>query len=290
MPSCHALRKEPHLGLAEAIDGLHRVAHEEERAARRPDSHPEVSFSQQLQLRVRRVLEFVHEDVADAVVEREQQVGGPSSVSSAREAPCAISAKSALAWAAKTRCSCASARRHQVEDRRERVPLPCAVAARRQALHLAERGAQRSSSLRRAARPAAPFPPSLVRYLRVRDPGVDVVGAAAHASRATAHGARRPMALRAARERVLHRGWRVAALERANPVVALREQRGQQALGLGAVVVEDARGASRWRRPSPPRDPRGRRGGCGRRARRSRGRPRPPRAARRSARAPASGA
>src|SRR4029078_6709549 len=72
------------LGLAEAIDRLHRVADEEERApvARLPSGGQPL---EQVPLRERRVLELVDEDVADAVVEREYEVRGPVGVSQAAQ-------------------------------------------------------------------------------------------------------------------------------------------------------------------------------------------------------------
>src|SRR5207237_3999750 len=68
------LKEERDLRLAEPVDRLHRVADEEERAA--------VALlpaggeaAQELVLRPGGVLVFVDQDVADAGVEREQQVG-----------------------------------------------------------------------------------------------------------------------------------------------------------------------------------------------------------------------
>src|SRR5438445_13379504 len=67
------MQEERDLGLAEAVDRLHRVADDEERApvALVPSGGEPL---EQLPLRDRGVLELVDQDVADAVVEREEQV------------------------------------------------------------------------------------------------------------------------------------------------------------------------------------------------------------------------
>ena len=44
-----------------------------------PGSQPAVSFSQQLKLRVRGILKFVHQDVLDAMPESESEIQGESS-------------------------------------------------------------------------------------------------------------------------------------------------------------------------------------------------------------------
>jgi hypothetical protein len=68
------IQKQRDLGLAEAVDRLHRVADEEERAAvlRLPARSEK---GQQFPLRHRGVLELVDQDVLDARVEGEQEVG-----------------------------------------------------------------------------------------------------------------------------------------------------------------------------------------------------------------------
>ncbi len=67
------LQEEANLGFAEAIDRLHRVAHEEERpaVARFPAGS---ELAQQIPLRERGVLELVDEDVANSVVEGEEEI------------------------------------------------------------------------------------------------------------------------------------------------------------------------------------------------------------------------
>ncbi len=68
-------QKQRHLGLAETVDGLHRVAHDEERAA--VALFPaRGELREQLVLRHGGVLELVDEDVVDAVVEREHEIRG----------------------------------------------------------------------------------------------------------------------------------------------------------------------------------------------------------------------
>ncbi len=68
------LQEQRDVGLPERIDRLHRVADAEQRApvALLPAGEQQL---QQLFLRRRRVLVFVHEQVADAVVERERKLG-----------------------------------------------------------------------------------------------------------------------------------------------------------------------------------------------------------------------
>src|SRR5205823_7195265 len=69
------LQEESDLRLAEAVDRLHRVADEEERAAVALLPAGGEAF-EQFPLRVGGVLELIHQDVADLRVEREQEIGG----------------------------------------------------------------------------------------------------------------------------------------------------------------------------------------------------------------------
>src|SRR5438067_10072598 len=68
------LEEERDVRLAESVDGLHRVADEEQRAAVARFPPGGQSF-QELELRIRGVLELVYQYVADAGVEREQEIG-----------------------------------------------------------------------------------------------------------------------------------------------------------------------------------------------------------------------
>src|SRR5208337_303276 len=62
-----------HLGVAEAVDRLHRVADEEQRPAIAARPAGGQAFDQ-LDLRARGVLKLVHEQMLDTRIEREQEV------------------------------------------------------------------------------------------------------------------------------------------------------------------------------------------------------------------------
>ena len=74
MPSWRA-QIQTDLGLAEAVDGLHRVADHEQRApvARLPAGS---ELGQQFMLAHRGILEFIDQQVANAVIEMQGQIGG----------------------------------------------------------------------------------------------------------------------------------------------------------------------------------------------------------------------
>ena len=69
------LDEQADLGLAEAVDGLHGIAHGEEAVAV-AGLPAGGEAAQQVELGARGVLEFVHQDVAQAVVQGQGQVGG----------------------------------------------------------------------------------------------------------------------------------------------------------------------------------------------------------------------
>ena len=70
---CHA-QKQADLGFAEAINGLHRVANAKQRTP--VVSHPALGqAAQQLDLRRTGILEFVHQQMLDAVIQLQRQLG-----------------------------------------------------------------------------------------------------------------------------------------------------------------------------------------------------------------------
>ena len=109
-PSCRRPGAEElaDLGLAEAVDRLHRVADREQRppVAGRPAGG---ELLDQLVLGERRVLELVDQHVPHAIIERERDIGRRVVLPSARSAACATSTKSTRPSAAKTSRSVAIA-------------------------------------------------------------------------------------------------------------------------------------------------------------------------------------
>ncbi len=69
------VQEQAHVRLAKAVDGLHGIADQEQRApvVRRPALG---ELLQQREVTVRGVLELVDQDVADAVIERQREIGG----------------------------------------------------------------------------------------------------------------------------------------------------------------------------------------------------------------------
>ena len=69
-----------HVGIPEPVDRLHRIAHQEERAAIAGLPSGREQF-QKPDLGTRSILKFIHEDVLDASIKRKQQVRWPDRAS-----------------------------------------------------------------------------------------------------------------------------------------------------------------------------------------------------------------
>ncbi len=127
-------------------------------------------------MRERRVLEFIHEDVADPVVEREQQVRGSlvglqrprRALRDLREVRLAVHREDHLQLGEGTR--------QELEDRLERPPLGRRVMGGRQSLDIAQRRAQSLVVGELARGPRAPRSALGEPLVGVRAPGFDVGG------------------------------------------------------------------------------------------------------------------
>ena len=171
------LEEEAHLRLAEAIDRLHRVAHQEQRAAIALFP-PGGELLQQLELRVRRVLEFVDEHVADAVVEHEKQVRGAVVAFERAQRALRDLDEVRLAAQRENHLQLGHRERRKIDDRLEHLPLGLRIARGRKLLHGAQRDAQRlvpAQSLGRWLLAPLAFLRKVIG--RVTDPRVDVAGA-----------------------------------------------------------------------------------------------------------------
>ena len=134
MPGACALDEEPHLGVAEAVDRLHRIADREQRAAVAglpAGGQP----AQELELRERRVLELVDQQVIDACVEREQQVGRRARSPSASSAASVACVKSSAPASRKATVSRADERGSSSSSADDDGPRLVAEARRRQPPH-----------------------------------------------------------------------------------------------------------------------------------------------------------
>ena len=139
-----------HLGLAEPVDRLHRIADGEQRAAvavipagRQP--------ADELELRPRRVLELVDEDVRDAQVRREQQLFRRVGVAERGQRAQRRLAEVRLAGAREHELQLRRERRQQRERCRDERPRVLAIARRRQRAH----GVQRVREARHLGRGAS---------------------------------------------------------------------------------------------------------------------------------------
>ncbi len=162
------LDEEPHLGAAEAVDRLHRIADGEQRApvaALPAGGQP----ADQLELRERRVLEFVDQQVLELKSSRSSRSVGASSVPSASSAASVACVKSIAPASRKVSVSCAAAcgrtasSASTIAQRRRRTGAaaggaPCAAPRRAPARPRARRAGPscRACAARRSAAPS-PF-------------------------------------------------------------------------------------------------------------------------------------
>ncbi len=133
-PGVLGLQEERHFGFAEAVDRLHRVADEEQRAA--VTLLPAGSqLGEELELRERGVLELVDQDVRDLLVEREQQVARVVDRAERLERAVSELGEVSLAALAEQHLEVRDGGLEKREDRFQRLPLPVVVFRRR---HVAE--------------------------------------------------------------------------------------------------------------------------------------------------------
>ena len=151
------LEEERDLRLAEAVDGLHRVADQEQRAAVILLPARGQSFDQ-FELRVRGVLELVDQDVLDARVEREQEVGRLLRRAERAHRGLRHLGEVGLAVLGEHQLQVRGGARQELEDRAERLPLLVGVALLGHAQERFERLAQRLGLLRGRDRVAAHAP------------------------------------------------------------------------------------------------------------------------------------
>ena len=121
------LEEERDLRFAEAVDRLHRVADQEQRAA--VVGLPAGGQSlEQFELRVRGVLELVDQDVLDARVEREQEVGRLLGRAERAHRGLRHLGEVGLAVLGEHHLQVRGGERQELEDRAERLPLLVGVA------------------------------------------------------------------------------------------------------------------------------------------------------------------
>src|SRR5882762_10514338 len=157
-PGVLGLQEERHFGFAEAVDRLHRVADEEQRAA--VALLPSGSqLGEELELRERRVLELVDQDVRDLLVEREQQVARVVDRAERLERAVRELGEVGLAALAEQHLEVRDGGLEQREDRFQRLPLPVVVFRRRHVVDGPQRLAQARDLLQvlRRGRPLQPL-------------------------------------------------------------------------------------------------------------------------------------
>ena len=136
------VEKQAHFRLAKSIDGLHRVADREQRSpvALGPATR---QLSQQLELRNRRILKLIDQQMADAIVQCQRKIG--RGVIVAQRTRCGLRNFREIALALCTKgipqlCGCV---RQQAHDGTQHRPLAVAIVRRRQLAQLSQCGAQR---------------------------------------------------------------------------------------------------------------------------------------------------
>src|SRR5947209_815120 len=140
-PGGLGLQEERHFGFAEAVDRLHRVTDEEQRAA--VTLLPAGSqLGEELVLRERGVLELVDQDVRDLLVEREQQVARVVDRAERLERAVRELGEVSLAALAEQHLEVRDGGLEKREDRFQRLPLPVVVFRRRHVAEGEERLAQ----------------------------------------------------------------------------------------------------------------------------------------------------
>ena len=134
-------QEQRYFGFAEAVDRLHRVADEEQRAA--VALLPAGSqLGEELELRERGVLELVDQDVRDLLVEREQEVARVVDRAERRERAVRELGEVGLAALPEQHLEVRDGGLEQREDRFQRLPLPVVVFRRRHVAEGEERLAQ----------------------------------------------------------------------------------------------------------------------------------------------------
>src|SRR5206468_3100128 len=140
-PGMLGLQEERHFCFAEAVDRLHRVADEEQRAA--VTLLPAGSqLGEELKLRERGVLELVDQDVRDLLVEREQQVARVVDRAERGERAVRELGEVGLAALAEQHLEVRDGGLEKRKDRFQRLPLPVVVLRRRHVVERPERFAQ----------------------------------------------------------------------------------------------------------------------------------------------------
>ncbi len=169
-PGRLCLEEDADLGLAEAVDRLHRIADGEQRApvARFPAGRePRDQFA----VGPRRVLELVDEQVRQPVVDGQQQVAGIVGIAERRQCAQRRLAEIGRAFVWRKRPAAARQSAAAAPAWRRRTPMP---RRRRRApamsLHRAVRAQVPESRARRPADPSSPAWPQLARRIRVRCP------------------------------------------------------------------------------------------------------------------------
>ena len=134
-------QEQAHLGFTKAVDGLHRIAHHKQRAPviGRPAGGEAL---QQLVLRERGVLEFIDQDVMDAVVKRQQEVGGRVFGAQGEQRALRDLDKVGLAAQGEHQLEFGHGARQQAGDGTKRGPLLGTVMRGRHQLHVDQGGAQ----------------------------------------------------------------------------------------------------------------------------------------------------
>ena len=134
--------EQAHLRLAEAVDGLHRVAHHEHRAP--------VAFLpaggealEQLELAERGVLEFVHQQMADAVVQGQGQVRGLALGAQGMHGGLRHFGEVGLAALPERHLELRHRNGKQLRDGPQRLPLGIGIGGRRQRPQITEGFAER---------------------------------------------------------------------------------------------------------------------------------------------------
>src|SRR5881296_3151374 len=178
-PGVLGLQEERHFGFAEAVDRLHRVADEEQRAA--VTLLPAGSqLGEELELRERGVLELVDQDVRDLLVEREQQVARVVDRAERLERAVSELGEVGLAALAEQHLELRDRGLEKREDRFQRLPLPVVVLRRRHVVERPERLAQARDADELGWRRGAFGPLALLRQdsasKRLRSLGIERLG------------------------------------------------------------------------------------------------------------------
>ena len=223
-------QKDTDFGLPKAIDRLHRVAHGEYGApvVRLPSRRQPF---EQFPLADRGILEFVDQDVLDADVERQQEIGGRIGLAQRAHRALGNLGEVGLAALGKYHQQLSGCPRQQLEHRVERFPLRRGIFRRRQCKQRRERGQHCAIGINprerlRALMPLAPLAFLGKQFLRQLHARVRHQLACAFQE-----------ALPFRRERRFQFGAQRRTASLAQPLVAARQHRGNQhARGFGVVV------------------------------------------------------